>query len=100
LQVSTAQRFLHQVHGAGPSSSTFDESELGTVVVPDHSPKVGRSLSELEVFRSSGIQILAVDRSGDVTLNPSANEIIRAGDSLLVLGTAAQIREFFAWLDN
>lgn len=99
-QVAAAQRFLLQVHGVNGGESTFDESELGTVLVPDGSTRAGKTLAELDVFRHAGVQILAIDRSGAVTLNPSAAEVIQIGDSLLVLGTAEQIRKFFAWLDS
>jgi len=100
LQVAAGQRFLHQVRNADNPLSTFDESELGTVMVPLGSSRSGKTLAELEVFRYAGIQILAIDRDGAVTLNPSASEVILCGDNLLVLGTAEQIRQFFNWLDQ
>ncbi len=99
-QVASAQRFLHQVRGSNGEFSTFDESELGTVLVPDGSSKVGQTLAQLDVFRNAGVQILAIDRGGSVTLNPGGGEVIQGSDSLLVLGTAEQIRKFFAWLDS
>lgn len=100
VQVAAAQRFLHQTRGPGSKGSTFDESELGTVQVPEGSSHTGKTLAELDVFRHAGVQVLALDRNGAVTLNPGGGEMIQCGDNLLVLGTADQIRGFFAWLDS
>jgi CPA2 family monovalent cation:H+ antiporter-2 len=44
------------------------------------------------------VQIAGVHRGGMRILNPSAQERLRAGDEVLMLGTPVQIREFQRWL--
>ncbi len=47
---------------------------------------VGRSLKELDLRRKYNLNVLAVKREGRVTVNPSAEEVLKEGDIVLVLG--------------
>jgi K+/H+ antiporter YhaU regulatory subunit KhtT len=42
--------------------------------------------------------VAGVHRAGLRILNPSAHELLRAGDEVLVLGTPVQIEEFKLWI--
>jgi len=47
---------------------------------------VGKPLDALDLQESYGITAVALHRSGSVTLNPSASEVLRQGDELVVAG--------------
>ena len=71
---------------------------MEAVVVPAWSRAAGRSLVELSPAQNHGVQIAGVHRGGLRILNPSAQEVLRGGDEILVLGTPVQIAEFKGWL--
>lgn len=68
------------------------EFRLEEFSVEKGSPLAGSTIGELNVFEKTGARILAVigeDRR--FTTNPTANERISSGDTLIVLGTPEQI---------
>lgn len=60
--------------------------------VPE-SPEGERSILELRIRSRTGASILAVRREGVTTSNPAPDFVIRAGDSLLVLGSPTEMRQ-------
>jgi len=55
--------------------------------VPDGSPLVGRTLSELDLRASSGVSILAIDRArqfGRTLVRPTSQTVVQADDVLLI----------------
>jgi CPA2 family monovalent cation:H+ antiporter-2 len=78
--------------------SVFEDVRMEAVVVPLWSRAGGSSLGELSLAQHFGVQIAGVHRGGLRILNPSAQEALRGGDEILVLGTPVQIAEFKAWL--
>jgi CPA2 family monovalent cation:H+ antiporter-2 len=78
--------------------SVFEEVRMEAVVIPEWSRAGGRTLGELSPGQNHGVQIAGVHRGGLRILNPSAQETLRGGDEILVLGTPVQITEFKAWL--
>jgi CPA2 family monovalent cation:H+ antiporter-2 len=66
--------------------------------VPEWSRAAEKSLGELSPAQKHNVQIAGVRRGGLRILNPSAQEVLRAGDEVLVLGAPAQIESFSAWL--
>lgn len=71
---------------------------MEAIAVPTWSRAAGKSLGMLAPARDFGVQIAGIHRQGVRILNPSAVEVLRAGDDALVLGTPVQIAEFKAWL--
>lgn len=68
------------------------EFRLEEFSVEKGSPLAGSTIGELNVFEKTGTRILAIigeDRR--FTTNPTANERISSGDTLIVLGTPEQI---------
>jgi CPA2 family monovalent cation:H+ antiporter-2 len=59
----------------------------------------GRTLAELDLRRSRGASVLAVQRSGDIELNPSGDFRLAEGDVILVLGTPAAIDQVLELAD-
>jgi CPA2 family monovalent cation:H+ antiporter-2 len=98
-QIKLALEMLQQEVENGRESGSLSESRLETVVVRASSGKAGRTLAQLRIFASTGVQVLGVERDGQAALNPAADHELRAGDRLLILSTAAQAREFQRWLD-
>ncbi len=97
-QVSGGKRFLTAVTGKFAEASDFDEVRMDAVVVPAGSRLVGRTLSDLSLARTHGVQVAGIDRGGERVLNPGADERLEAGNELLILGTPTQINEFKLWL--
>ena len=97
-QVHTGRDFLGAVSGAPETDSLFEEVRMDALSVPEWSGASGRSLGEISPARDHGVQIAGIRRGAERILNPGAQEVLRAADQLLVLGTPVQIREFRGWL--
>ncbi len=95
-QVRAGKAFLGAVSGA--SDSLFEEVLMESIKIPPHGPASGRTLAELALARTHGVQIAGVNHRGMRVLNPSADERLQAGDEVLALGTPAQIEAFRIWL--
>jgi len=65
---------------------------LLTAEVPQHSALVGRTLLESKLGYIFGLTVLTIDRGGQRLVLPEPEEIIAAGDYLLVQGTAENIQ--------
>jgi CPA2 family monovalent cation:H+ antiporter-2 len=97
-QVRAGQKFLGAVSGIRGSDSVFEEVSMEAMTVPTWSRAAEKTLSDLSPAQNFGVQIAGVHRGGLRILNPSAHEMVRAGDEILVLGTPAQNAEFKVWL--
>ena len=98
-QVQAGRRFLATVSGVhGTDDSVFEEVRMEAFVVPSWSRAAGKTLIELSPARNHGVQVAGIHRGGLRILNPSAQERLRGGDEILVLGTPVQNAEFKAWL--
>ena len=97
-QVKAGRKYLSAVSGMHVTDSVFEEVRMEAVMVPAWSRASGRTLAELSPAQNHGVQVAGVHRGGLRILNPSAHEMLRGGDEILVLGTPVQISEFKAWL--
>jgi CPA2 family monovalent cation:H+ antiporter-2 len=98
-QVKAGRRFLGAVSGAPAGDSRFEEVQMEALAIPAWSRAAGHTLGELAPAQHYGVQVAGLNRGGVRILNPSAEEIVQAGDEALALGTAEQIREFKLWLN-
>ncbi len=77
------------------SANVLDYIELsedfGIIEVPAPGKWQDKSLIELNVRAKLGVNILAVKRSGEITVSPSADFRIAQGDILVVLGDNAAL---------
>ena len=80
------------------SSDLLAEVRMEAMEIPRGSPAAGRRLEELSLSQRHGVQVAGLQRFGSRVLNPSGQEELRVGDTLLALGTPAQIRAFREWL--
>jgi monovalent cation:H+ antiporter-2, CPA2 family len=97
-QVKAGREFLAGVSGSPVADSVFEEVRMEAVVLPAWSRAAGKTLGLLSPAQNHGVQVAGVHRGGLRILNPSAQEMLRAGDEILVLGTPVQIGEFKQWL--
>jgi CPA2 family monovalent cation:H+ antiporter-2 len=97
-QIAAAKKILAAVSGEAAPDSLFEEVQMEAIIVPAWSRALDRSLGTIGPARNYGVQIAGVKRAGLRILNPSADELLGAGDEVLALGTREQIREFRDWL--
>jgi CPA2 family monovalent cation:H+ antiporter-2 len=64
---------------------------VNRVPVPLESTAVGRTLSELDLRRRTGATVLAVERGGDLRVNPPPELRLEAGDCLLAFADGAAL---------
>jgi CPA2 family monovalent cation:H+ antiporter-2 len=64
-------------------------------VAPD-APVSGRSLAELDLRRSTGATILAVERKGTLITNPRPDEALAAGDELIAFADGEALKALLA----
>ena len=66
--------------------------EIAAIAIPAMSPALGRSLSEAGVVREGGAMILAVlNQQGEFHTNPPPHTVLAQGDSLIAMGSQAQL---------
>ncbi len=71
---------------AGLGSSYLLEEHLFTVWVPAGSALVGKTLAGSRLGSALSLSVVAIQRQGRLVLDPRANEVIRAGDGLVIHG--------------
>jgi CPA2 family monovalent cation:H+ antiporter-2 len=77
--------------GAPALPALLREAVLETVEITPGSPAAGRLIRELGLRTATGASIVGLERATESLVNPGADEEIKAGDRLLLLGTAAQL---------
>jgi di/tricarboxylate transporter len=65
--------------------------------VPEASPLAGRSLLELHLGATLGLQVLGINRHGRQQLAPHPAEVLQAGDVLLVSGRLERLDQLRGW---
>lgn len=97
-ELAAAAGFLQRARKeAGDATEEFHGSVLETFTVPE-AMGAGRSLAELKVAQLTGTRIVGIERGGRRIIAPSGAERLEAGDSVLVVGTLAEIGNFRRWL--
>jgi di/tricarboxylate transporter len=69
------------------------QDRLFSIRVPADSPMDGRTLAEVKLGRTLGVQVVAILRQGRKELAPSAETIIRGDDVFLVEGRMEDLQE-------
>jgi len=67
------------------------EAELQTIEIPEGAAMVERKLREVPLRAQTGASIVAIERAGQRLINPGPEEVLLAGDRVLLLGTAEQL---------
>lgn len=74
-----------------PLPSLLLHAELVTLTIREASPAAGKVMAELQLRTHTGASIVGIERGGLNIINPGVYEEIRAGDSVLLLGSRDQI---------
>jgi TrkA domain protein len=61
--------------------------------VRDDSPSVGKSIGDTRIRTRTGVSVVAMVRGDDAVPAPGPEEVIRAGDYLVVVGTGQGIEQ-------
>jgi voltage-gated potassium channel len=71
--------------------------EMDDMPIPTSSPLAGHSLRDADIKRRTGVIVVAIKRAdGRVEFPPSGDEIMEAGDSVVLLGRRQNLDEFRA----
>lgn len=99
-----AYRSLRRPPGTGRvSEAVLDLLAEGTTAVfhvRDSSPAAGRTLAELELRRRVGTTVIAVVRDGRSHPNPDPDFRIEPGDSMVLVGSHAEVSRAFDHLEG
>lgn len=69
------------------------DERLFSFRVPDDSSLAGRTLGDARVSTILGVQVIAIDREGEEHLAPSAEEVLKSGDRLIVEGRREDLED-------
>ncbi|MGM9570819.1 MAG: potassium channel family protein [bacterium] len=61
------------------------------IKIPNHSNLIGKNIKDSNIKKDTGCLIICIIRQGVIINNPAAEEVLNAGDDLLVLGTVKQL---------
>lgn len=74
-------------------------AEVGSVLLRDDSPAVGKTIGELNLRATTGATVIAVRRREHLTANPGPQHRFEAGDVVLLIGDRSQVRRAVEVLD-
>ena len=64
------------------------------VTIGEGSPVAGKTLAEADLRAETGVSVIAVQRGPDTHPNPDADFRVKAGDTLVALGTREELSRF------
>lgn len=69
--------------------------DLEDVIVEKNSSIDGKKLMDVKIPEKTGLIVLAIRKQADQRwiFNPSSNEILKSGDTMVVLGTEEQVKK-------
>jgi voltage-gated potassium channel len=67
--------------------------EIAEIVVAPQSGFVGQTLASSKIRHDLGVIVLAIKRGKEMHMNPSRDDVIHAGDYLIVMGGPAALRK-------
>jgi len=97
-QVAAGKAFLATVAELPTPFSEFDDIRMELLTVPTESRAAELSLLQLSPASVHRVHIAGIQRAGVRILTPGADEVVKAGDELLALGSPDNLRDFKAWL--
>jgi TrkA domain protein len=80
---------------ADPSRElVMKELSIDWLALPPAHLLIGKTLREQAIRQRTGASIVAIIREGKSVINPDPDEVVRAGDTLMVIGNAVQVQKF------
>jgi CPA2 family monovalent cation:H+ antiporter-2 len=83
----------------GTGLASLGGVDVDRIALREGSPAAGQTLSQIALRNVTGASVLAVQRAGEVLLNPSADFELCIGDVLVLLGGQEQVDAALALLD-
>jgi CPA2 family monovalent cation:H+ antiporter-2 len=74
-----------------PMPELLHEAELETMEIPPGATIIGSKLRDIPLRQQTGVSIVAIERDGQRLINPGPDEILSAGDRVLLLGQTEQL---------
>ena len=75
------------------TQNIFREAHLADTLVSQQSPAADRLIRDLNMRALTGATIIGLEREGKTFINPSADETLRPGDRIYLLGTNVQLEQ-------
>lgn len=69
--------------------------EIARIGVCTGSPLDGKSLKELDLRSKYGITVLAIEREGRIVSNPGAEETLRSGEMVIIMGNRSKLESMY-----
>lgn len=67
--------------------------DIATVRVEPGYMANGKCLAEIDLRRKLGLTVLAIYRGDEVISNPGADDIVKSGDKLIIIGEPEKLRQ-------
>ncbi|MDX1523100.1 MAG: TrkA C-terminal domain-containing protein, partial [Anaerolineae bacterium] len=74
--------------------------DMGVVEIVAPEIFMGKSLQDTQIGQKYGLTVVAIRRDEDVIISPRAEEVIRKGDILVVLGQTALCQKLAELAEN
>lgn len=107
---SKAQIALREVFAGGQSwlnllsfntaQSIFSEAHLTDILITSQCPAANKIIHEMNLRAVTGASIIGLERKGKMLINPPADEVLRPGDRIYLLGTGPQLENAQDLLDG
>jgi CPA2 family monovalent cation:H+ antiporter-2 len=92
LEALAAQSAAPTASAPQPASLLPGLGNATNVPLGPESPAVGRTLKQIDLRGLTGATVIAIDRDGADVIYPTGDEELRAGDALVVTGTAEAVQ--------
>lgn len=92
---------LQQTPPPKPSAALtglLEQAELETVTISPGSLASGKKIRDLRLRTETGASIVGLERTGAITVNPGAEDEVKEGDQLLLLGRREELEKARAFL--
>lgn len=74
--------------------------EILRIEICQYSPFAGKKLRDLELRSKYGITVVAIERNGEIVANPSADEVLEAGEVVIIMGTKEHVESISRLLEK
>ncbi|MGE0824440.1 MAG: cation:proton antiporter regulatory subunit [Candidatus Binatia bacterium] len=70
------------------------ELTIDWISLPARHSLTEKSIRDMEIRQRTGASIVAILRAGKAVINPNPDEVLRANDTLMVIGNTDQVQRF------
>lgn len=94
-QLAAAREFLSEETPRAAGIDGVESTVLETCVVRGR--RAGASLAELQITQRSGVRVVGIQRGDQRILNPTGEQRLATGDTILLLGSIEKLGQFRKW---